>query len=527
MVKEIKLQPLDDTLSSNKKQKIKCLLCGDIFSAIVKGKVANYKKHGIAGCKACTTKQRYADSRSNNIDLIEHKFEIIHPPREELKSLTRDAIVEVKNKECGHTFEARWDNLKNELSNCPTCNDIAKAKRCRSFNEERHSVAQLSKSAWDAYKSKVYQYTRASYKKHKSLINPDNLPRTVSGKKGYHLDHIASIKNCFEWGVPPDKCGDYRNLRMIAWKENSSKKSISLENIPEIIYPYIESTSSDFITEMQSKLPNPTEKYKDFGGRFGLTLYSEELKRGIYYAEFYRCSEIPLQSKKYFYKMKKYFEDLGIETLIIFEDEWLFKKEMVQNKILHFLNESQKQKLYARKCNIRLIDNKDKNEFLKSNHIQGASISQVNLGAYYHDELVAVMTFTKPRKQMGYDDSSDDMMELSRFAVSQGKRVIGIASKMVAKFHKLYPSVKIFSFADLRWSSGKLYEAIGFKKEKVIPPSYSYIINGKRKHRWGYRKSMIKQRLPEVYDAHLTEIEMMHNAGYDRIWDAGYIKYIK
>jgi len=529
LVNEIKLRPYDRNLSANVRQYIECLLCGNVFSAGVKGKVANYKKHKIPGCRQCTNVHRYSDSRTDNITIVEKKFEILHPKKEELIRLTKESRVKVRNRVCGHTFHARWDNLKNELSNCPKCNNIKKAERCRRLNEERHIISISTKNAWESYKSKVYKHTRVSYNKYKDIINPQNLERTRSGIEGYHLDHIASIKNCFEWGVPPEKCGNYRNLRMVEWKENSRKKNISLQDVPEIIYPYIDATSSDFVSSIKGISSITLNKYKDFGGRFSLTLYSKEKRKGIYYAEFYRCSEIPLQSKNYFQKMQKYFEKEGIETLIIFEDEWIFNQKLVQNKILHFLGESQKERVYARNCTIEKIDNVTKNTFLNINHIQGTAISQVNLGAYHGNELVAVMTFTEPRKQMGYDKSNisnNEVMELSRFAVLQEYRVIGIASKLLTKFFKLYPGViKVFSFADLRWSSGKLYDALGFRKVKILPPNYTYIVDGKRKHRWGYRKSMIEKRLPEVYDEKLTEIAMMNKAGYDRIWNAGYIKY--
>ncbi|MBR4315953.1 MAG: hypothetical protein IKP65_03150, partial [Alphaproteobacteria bacterium] len=52
--------------------------------------------------------------------------------------------------------------------------------------------------------------------------------------------------------------------------------------------------------------------------------------------------------------------------------------------------------------------------------------------------------------------------ELIRFASKIGYQVIGGASKLLSYFRKQYKG-SIISYADRRYSNGKLYEAIGFK----------------------------------------------------------------
>ncbi len=97
-----------------------------------------------------------------------------------------------------------------------------------------------------------------------------------------------------------------------------------------------------------------------------------------------------------------------------------------------------------------------------------------------------------------------------------------------------YNPDKIISFADLRWTidvNKNLYIKIGFKFDKIIPPDYQYIQykglhKNKRLHKFGFGKQSLKNKFPELYSDNKTEWEIMQEAGYDRIWDCGKIKYV-
>ena len=85
-------------------------------------------------------------------------------------------------------------------------------------------------------------------------------------------------------------------------------------------------------------------------------------------------------------------EELGYQLIHIFEDEWLNKKDIVKSRIKNILGVS-KNKIYARKCKIKEVKTKDKTIFLNKNHIQGSVGSVFNMGLYYNEELVSIMTF--------------------------------------------------------------------------------------------------------------------------------------
>ena len=184
-------------------------------------------------------------------------------------------------------------------------------------------------------------------------------------------------------------------------------------------------------------------------------------------------------------------------------------------------------RVYARKCTIRTVPTDDKSIFLNENHIQGNDKSSINYGLYHEAELMAMMTFSKPKifmKGKRYE-TGKIQYELSRFCVKGGHSVVGGASRLLKQFIKDVKYDEIYSFADKRLSDGKLYETIGFEKEKTIDLDYAYILDNQRKHRWDFRKDRIKEKYPDMYDPNKTEYEMMLELGIDRVWDAGKIRY--
>jgi hypothetical protein len=217
-------------------------------------------------------------------------------------------------------------------------------------------------------------------------------------------------------------------------------------------------------------------------------------------------------------------EQKGIRLIHIFEDEWKFKKQIVVAKLRTIFKQSE-DKVGARKCVIREVIPEEKNNFLNRNHIQGEDRSSCNIGLYYEKELVAIMTFCKPRIFMGHKKTEKGEYELSRFASS--KNVIGGASKLLKYFIEKYSPTKIISYADRRWSSNiedTMYDKLGFKKTKVNKPNYWYLKHYKiRSHRYAFNKQRILNELGG--DPNKTEIQNMVDMGYDRIWDCGTIKY--
>jgi hypothetical protein len=211
-------------------------------------------------------------------------------------------------------------------------------------------------------------------------------------------------------------------------------------------------------------------------------------------------------------------EKQGIQLIHIFEDEWLHKQNIVKSRLLNILGLI-KNKIYARKTEIKEISSIQAKNFLDNNHLQGFTNSTIRIGLFYDNELISVMLFNKPRLGIG---SSYDGYELTRFANKLNTSVIGGASKLLKHFINTYQPKEIISYADRRWSQGDLYKKLGFIETHINKPNYWYVINKNRKHRFGFRKHSLKEK---GFDINKTEHEIMLERGIYRIYDCGTITY--
>ncbi|MFA6383699.1 MAG: hypothetical protein WCX17_04755 [Parcubacteria group bacterium] len=197
-----------------------------------------------------------------------------------------------------------------------------------------------------------------------------------------------------------------------------------------------------------------------------------------------------------------------IYLIHVFEDEWLYKQEIVKSMILSKLGIFDRM-VDARQCEVRNVDNRS--DFLDANHIQGNCISSINFGLYYDNELISVMTFGNSNKLQ---------WEMLRFCNKLNTQVISGASKLFQYFTANYNIDKITSYIDRRWSNGNLHKQIGFKLNSVSDINYSYIINKNREPRYNWRKDILPEKLIK-FDSSLSEWQNMQANGYNRIWDCG------
>lgn len=210
-------------------------------------------------------------------------------------------------------------------------------------------------------------------------------------------------------------------------------------------------------------------------------------------------------------------EKKNIRLIHIFEDEWIFKQDIVKERLKYIFG-NDKEKIYARKCEIKEISAQEKNKFLDNFHIQGKDISSINLGLYYNDILVSVMTFSKGNIAKG-SKSKDGVWELNRFCSDYNYHVVGGAGKLLKHFQRNYKWIKIFSYADRRWSNGNLYYKLGFDLYSITRPNYWYVKGIQRIHRFNLRK-----RPDEPKD--IPEWVLRNKEGYYRIWDCGNLKFL-
>ena len=237
------------------------------------------------------------------------------------------------------------------------------------------------------------------------------------------------------------------------------------------IYEYIQSIYTGEIIQ----------SYRDL---LEIDIYLPGLKLGFEFNGLYWHSN-KFRHKNYHLDKLNYFKERGIRIIYIWEDDYLFKEDIIKSQIKNHLKLSNR--IWARNCEIREIDNKISREFLDKNHIQG-SYKQItkSFGLYYKDELISVITFDhfEGRKKM-----NDDEWNLSRFCNNLGISVIGGASKLLNFFIKEFKPSRIISYADKDWSEGALYDKLKFIKLYETKPDYKYIIGRKRYHKSNFKKN--------------------------------------
>ena len=210
----------------------------------------------------------------------------------------------------------------------------------------------------------------------------------------------------------------------------------------------------------------------------------------------------------------------GFKIIQIYEDVWISKKEIIKSRINNILNKSDK--LYARNCEIRIVETKECSDFLDKSHLQGKIGSSIKLGLYNGGELVSVMTFGTLRKNLG-QTSKENAYELLRFCNKLNTNVLGSASKLFNYFIKNYNPSYIVSYADKCWSSNdNIYSKLNMEYSHESKPSYFYIIGDTRKGRFAYRKD---QLLLCGYSKELTEHKICLSNNIFRIYDCGSFKY--
>lgn len=209
----------------------------------------------------------------------------------------------------------------------------------------------------------------------------------------------------------------------------------------------------------------------------------------------------------------------NIRLIHIFEHEYKSyeQKQKIHSYLSHiFLPQV---KLYARDMQVKLVDSQIADLFLNTNHLQGSLNSTLAIGLYREDELIALMTFGPSRFNKTYT------YELYRFCTKIGYTVTGGASKLFSYFVNNYMQSKetIVSYCNLAKFTGEVYLRMGFNLSRISKPNYIYVNKkGDVLSRYQCMKHLLIQ---QGYDANLTELEIMSQRNYFRVYDCGNAVY--
>lgn len=418
-------------------------------------------------------------------------------------------------------------NLRNRGVSSPFSDELVKEK-IRKTNISRYGTANPFQS--EEIKNKIKQ-SLISHHGSDSVISFEHIQKKSKQTIRDRIwNHVSNQKNNI---VANFKKEDYRGTNIVySWKCNkcgdifSGRYDDGIIPICRKCYVLTVSTAhseiNDYLASLGiSTILNDRTKISPLE----LDIFCPDNNIAVEYNGMFWHSESSGKHRNYHRDKTIKCNAVGIKLIHLFEDEWRDKQRIVKSRLRNIFGKN-KHRIFARKCEIREIDNKTTVRFLNKYHVQGAGNYCIRYGAYYRNRLVAVMTFCKPRIAMGNKLQQDGKFELSRFCVINNFTVIGIANKILHHFVLNHRPTKIVSYADLRWSEGNLYKKLGFTLSHVSAPNYWYIRNGLRYYRYGFRKSVLSKRL-ETFDENKTEWENMKDNGFDRIWDCGSMVFVK
>jgi len=251
-----------------------------------------------------------------------------------------------------------------------------------------------------------------------------------------------------------------------------------------------------------------------------LDIYIPEKKLAIEYNGVYwhivNTLKLGSEGKKYHKNKMLDCRENGIDLFQIWSSQWELKKEIIKSMLRIKLHSNEVRKIPARKCEIREVSIYDKDTFLDENHLMGKDKSKIKCGLYYMDELVSLITFRTSRYNKSYDH------ELNRFSVKCNTLVQGGFTKLLNYFRKNHTG-SIISYADLMYSNGNVYYKNNFKLIKETQPKYWYVKEDTEILE--HRSSHMKKRYVQGEDSR-TELEIMNELGYNRIYDCGVLSFV-
>lgn len=264
-----------------------------------------------------------------------------------------------------------------------------------------------------------------------------------------------------------------------------------------------------------------------------IDLYYQNKHIGIEYnGSIYHCSlgGIFGDKDKYYHRDKFLLaKEKGIHLITIFDVDWDRNKDKIKMYLRSLF--SKNIKLYARKCIISIIDNNTANNFIARYHIQGSnkSLCKINLGLFYNDELVSVMSFG--RKRLSKTENGE--YELHRYCVKDNYTIIGGANKLLKYFEYIYKPISLLSYSDNDYFIGNIYERLGFTNLGQSTPRYYWYKNNIEYKREKCRLNNLKIHYPELlkeaYDNNASNKEdyVMSKLGAVKVYRCGNTKWLK
>ena len=431
------------------------------------------------------------------------------------KELMVDMVKKSMQKKYGVNFYPQHTNFiekqrltKKQKYGNENYNNVEKIKETKKIkygfenynNKEKYRETSLKKYGFDNF-TKTKEYKKKIDLIYKNLYPNLNI-QTINNKnvtiKCHSCDNLYTI-----------------NKQLIYERNKLNQNVCTICNpIGQSFISHAQNEIAEFIKSLEVDV---IQSHKILKNGREIDIFLPSFNIGIEYNGLYWHNELFVDRD---YHLNKTLEcnDLGVDLIHIFEDEWIFKKDILKSIIRNKLKKIEN-KIFARNCIIKEINSKECNKFLETNHIQDKVNAKIKLGLYHNDILVSVMTFNRGRILMG---GKKEEWELTRFCNLLNFNVVGASSKLLHFFKKKYNPKKIVSYSDIRLFNGNLYKTLNFEEKHRSNPNYWYVLNEFRKHRFSFRKSIL---VKEGFDLNKTEHQIMLDRKIYRIYDCGNVRW--
>lgn len=484
--------------------------------------------------KGCATCNRAGKPMLHDLESIKAKFESLSSDRYEYLGIDRSGKTPMLQLKCSVHGEFT-QNLYNHLSGkgCRLCNQGQSNKvsdACLQKIADERGIGFRGHYQKYASKNRVLQLTCLKHGDYEqqmtSFIKGAECPGCAAETAGKtRLNSLEDLQKYLPEGVKiVDQ--DYANNHTLIECEKhgirlGNRASIfsgvgclacSAAGSKEASEMYLELLSFGLNIEKESILPN---------SRLRVDFYFPQKKIAVEYHGLYWHSEEKV-GRNYHRDKHKIAEAAGIRIIHIFSDEWQHRKSAVLSLIKNSLGIAA-ESVFARKLTVSKITMEKASKFFEEHHIQGKTTSSKYLGLIKPcGTLVACLAYSL--RDTNRTRSDGTVCEITRFASSV--RVVGGFGKLIKAIQNSNSTVKKFvTFSDIRVFSGNLYEKLGFKLSKVLPPDYSYIVDNRRMHKSGFTLEKFAKSETLRYVENMTETQLAELNGLSRVYDCGKVRW--
>ena len=183
------------------------------------------------------------------------------------------------------------------------------------------------------------------------------------------------------------------------------------------------------------------------------------------------------KDKDYHYNKWKKFKDNNINVLFIWEDDWKNKQDIIKSILLNRLGYSNV--INENNYIVKEVNQNLTREFLNNNYIEGYTLSKLNLGLFYNNELVSLMTFSN-NKLLRYCDKLNYSIKNSDIILFN-------------YYIKNYYKKEIVSYCNMELFSTDMYIKLDFGFDSHIRTNFYWTKGSKRYNRYNYRKNKLNE----------------------------------